>query len=420
MARTASMTPSEALDAAQRALGYNRPNGAANINATNRGAVRAWLVAEGIPSAYVQTFSLETLRGVWGDASNGTLSAMRQMARNVPRDAQAETADEAAELPLDSQVQPPQTDRPLRGTPTDAAKASKMLADALAAISALNGQPAAKLDEDRVRAIALEVVAQSASVPLVIEVRRDGDLVGRIEGRHHPKFTTLLKAAGARDASGHVPNIWITGPAGSGKTRAVSDCCKTLGIGFEHNGALSMPHELVGFVDAGGKFHETAFTRAYDAACGYLFDEVDGSDNAALLALNAALANGHASLPKGTIARHADNRIFVAANTWGHGATAEYVGRAKIDAAFLDRFPVKIHFDYDEALERDICGNPDWAIQVQAARAKAKAVGLKIAITPRASIGGAALIAAGFTKEEAASMTYLATLTAEQRKQITA
>lgn len=431
MARTPSMTPNEAIDAAQRAVGYNRPHGTENINTNTRSAVRSWLVAEGLPSVYVQTLALDALRQVWADASNGTLAAMRAHASKHQTGQQATMAildnlDDEGETALRAKPQQPQAASSAPGSKpettanhsADAETASRKLAEALAMITALGG--GAALDEDRVREIARETLAEAASVPLVIEVRRDGDLLGRVEGRHHPKFATLLKAASARDASGHVPNIWISGPAGSGKTRAVSDCCKALGIGFEHNGALSMPHELTGFIDAGGKYHDTAFARAYASACGYLFDEVDASDNAALLALNAALANGHASLPTGTIERHKENRIFVAANTWGMGATADYVGRAKIDAAFLDRFPVKLHFDYDEELERQICGNADWAVQVQAARAKARAVGLKVAITPRASIGGAALLAAGFDKTEVAEMTYLAALTPDQRKQIAA
>ncbi len=428
MARTPSQTPQQALDACLRLYQSRCVVGAIRINSDNRSAVRAWLVAEGVPSAYVQGLSLAELRRVWADESNGTLSAMRTHARNAAERGDLLILDDLEDGDVSDPQDSPQPPQAAQASPrskkdtamnsTDAETASRKLAEALAMITALGG--GAALDEDRVREIARETLAEAASVPLIIEVRRDGDLLGRVEGRHHPKFTTLLKAAGARDAAGYAPNIWISGPAGSGKTRAVSDCCKALGIGFEHNGALSMPHELTGFIDAGGKYHDTAFARAYASACGYLFDEVDASDNAALLALNAALANGHASLPCGSIERHKDNRIFVAANTWGMGATAEYVGRAKIDAAFIDRFPVKIYFDYDEDLERHICGNADWAVQVQAARAKARAIGLKVAITPRASIGGAALLAAGFDKTEVAEMTYLAALTPEQRKQIAA
>jgi cobaltochelatase CobS len=174
--------------------------------------------------------------------------------------------------------------------------------------------------------------------------------------------------------------------------------------------------ELLGYMDASGVYHTTPFRQAYEHGGVYLFDEVDGSDNAALLALNGALANGIAAFPNGMIERHPDCRIIATGNTWGLGATSDYVGRGKIDAAFLDRFGVRMSWDYDVALEVAISGNADFARRVQSARERARAAGLKVLITPRASIAGAALIAAGFTHDEAAGMTYLANLSNDQKK----
>ena len=223
-----------------------------------------------------------------------------------------------------------------------------------------------------------------------------------------------------KQADGHAPNIWIAGPAGSGKTYAAKTAAKALGVPFHYNGALSMAFDLLGFIDAGGTYHRTPFREAYEHGGVYLFDEVDGSDNSALLALNAALANGTATFPDGQVKRHDDTYIIATANTWGLGATAEYVGRAKIDAAFLSRFPVRLDWQYDEKLERLISGNEEFARRVQDARHKAKQAGLKVLIDPRATMAGAALIAAGMTPDEAASLTYLANLSADQRKQIEA
>jgi MoxR-like ATPase len=108
--------------------------------------------------------------------------------------------------------------------------------------------------------------------------------------------------------------------------------------------------------------------------------------------------------------------VIATANTWGLGATADYVGRSKIDAAFLSRFPVRIHWDYDSALEVAISGNESFARRVIAARERARTHGIKVIIDPRASQAGSALIAAGFKPDEAADMTYLANLTPEHRK----
>lgn len=251
-----------------------------------------------------------------------------------------------------------------------------------------------------------------------IELNRDGVKVGATEGHAHPLFATLCRALASRQADGFAPNVWIAGPAGSGKTYAAKTFAKSAGLEFHFNGALSMPHELLGFVDAAGTYHRTPFREAFENGGVYVFDEVDGSDNAALLALNAALANGRASFPDGAIERHKDCIIIATANTWGLGGTAEYVGRSKIDAAFLDRFGVRLLWSYDVALEIAISGNPDFARRVQAARERARAAGLKVLISPRATMAGAALIAGGMTADEAAALTYLANLAPEQIKQI--
>lgn len=281
---------------------------------------------------------------------------------------------------------------------------------------------ATTVDEAQVIEIVERIVSRELEKhagPVVrIEVTESGLPMGKIDGHSHPEFAKLLRAATARGVDGFSPNVWIAGPAGSGKTYAVGQVARALELDFHFNGAISMPHELLGFVDAGGTYHPTAFRRAYEFGGCYLFDEVDGSDNAALLALNAALANGQATFPDGVITRHKDCKIFAAANTWGLGATAEYVGRTKLDAAFLSRFPVRISWGYDEVLERAICGDEKFAGMVQRARQAAHNLGLKVLITPRDSAAGAALVAAGFTYREAAEMTFLANLTAEQRSNL--
>jgi hypothetical protein len=77
---------------------------------------------------------------------------------------------------------------------------------------------------------------------------------------------------------------------------------------------------------------------------------------------------------------------------------------------------VRLDWQYDTALEIAISGNPGFAARVIAARAKAKAAGLKVLIDPRASQAGAALIGAGMTSDEAAALTYLANITPDQRR----
>jgi hypothetical protein len=249
-----------------------------------------------------------------------------------------------------------------------------------------------------------------------IEMHRDGVKVGETDGHHHPMFATMCRALSVRAMDGFSPCVWIAGPSGSGKTHAARSFAKAAGLSFHYNGALADAFALLGYPDANGVYRGTEFRKAYEHGGVYLFDEVDGSDNSALLALNGALANGICSFPDRIVERHPDCHIIATGNTHGHGATAEYVGRAKIDAAFLDRFGVRLNWGYDEALELAISGNQAWTKRVQAARHRAGAAGLKVLITPRASITGAALIAGGFTSDEAADVTYLANLSADQKK----
>lgn len=274
----------------------------------------------------------------------------------------------------------------------------------------LNPETVARIVDER-------ITAALAGIPSVkIECKGVDGEWRAIDGHQHPRFKALLTAAASRNVEGHHPNIWLSGPAGSGKTYAGKMVAKALGLPFVFNGALANAFELLGFIDAGGAYHRTAFREAFENGGVYMFDEVDGSDNSALLALNAALANGAAQFPDGRIERHADCVILASANTWGLGATAEYVGRSKIDAAFLDRFGVRFDWQYDTALEIAISGHEVFARRVIAARERARQAGLKVLITPRASQAGAALIAAGMSEEDAAGLTYLANLTADQRR----
>jgi cobaltochelatase CobS len=218
-------------------------------------------------------------------------------------------------------------------------------------------------------------------------------------GLQHELFPLLLGACNARTSDGFRLNIWLTGPAGSGKTTAAQRVAEALGIPFYFTGSIDTEYKLMGFIDAQGRIVNTQFRTAYEHGGVFLFDEVDSSLPGALLAFNAALANGHAAFPDGMVARHKDFVCIAAANTWGMGATSEYVGRLKLDAAFLDRF-VQIAWTVDEGLELATAGNPAWVQRVQVLRTNAKVKGLKVIISPRASYYGAALLASGMAQSQ--------------------
>jgi MoxR-like ATPase len=111
----------------------------------------------------------------------------------------------------------------------------------------------------------------------------------------------------------------------------------------------------------GGKFeyHESPFVSMYESGGVFLLDELDAADPNMLLVINTALANGHftveARAPACDIIRHENTIIIGAANTYGTGADAQYVGRQQLDAATLDRWYV-VEMTYDAALECDMAG----------------------------------------------------------------
>jgi hypothetical protein len=297
------------------------------------------------------------------------------------------------------------------------------------ATAAASGDPLALLREmllgsalspERIGAIVDERVAHAMrGVPTVrIEAVGPDKTPRMVEGHQHPAFKRLMLSCVARKANKDPLNVWISGPAGSGKTFSCKMVAKALGLNFYLHSAVTATFEVMGWKDAGGAYHRTQFREAYEHGGVIVLDEVDSYDPNATMALNSPLENGFCVFPDKAVERHPDCIIIATANTWGLGANSDYVGRNKLDGAFRDRFGARIQWDYDVALELAISGNEAWTRRVQGARERARAAGLKVLITPRASQSGAALIAAGASPDEAAEMTYLADLTKEQRRMV--
>lgn len=146
--------------------------------------------------------------------------------------------------------------------------------------------------------------------------------------------------------------VYLAGPAGSGKNYTVEQICDELGWNFYFSNAVQQEYKLTGFIDAGGKYHETEFYKACtdEEECVFFLDELDASIPDVLVLLNAAIANGYFEFPNGRVTL--DKVHFVAAgNTVGSGADELYTGRSVIDASTLDRFVI-IDFGYSRNIER--------------------------------------------------------------------
>ena len=258
----------------------------------------------------------------------------------------------------------------------------------------------------------------TAARPIILTVQSSEGTHTVTMGAQHHMFMRLLKLCAVRKSNGDALNIWVTGPAGSGKTTAAANCAKALKLAFHFTGAVKDEFKLLGFTDAHGRTVRTAFREAYEHGGIFLFDEIDGCDAGALLAFNAALANGECDFPDACVKRHANCIIIAAANTWGSGPTAKYMGRAKLDAASLNRF-VMLPWEYDEVLELATSGNADWARKVQAMRKRVSELGIDHVISPRATYDGAALLANGFNAADTAAMCVRAGLSDAQWAQVT-
>jgi MoxR-like ATPase len=190
---------------------------------------------------------------------------------------------------------------------------------------------------------------------------------------------------------------YLVGPAGSGKTTLAEQVASVLKRKFYMEARVTSEFKLIGFIDAHGNVVRTQFREAYEKGGVFLFDEVDASDADAMTAFNAALANGKCAFPDKLVGRHKDFVAVAAGNTFGRGADRQYVGRHQMDAATLDRFTI-LEVDYDEDLEHKIAGDKAWTKYVQRVRAAIEAEKVRHIVSPRASIMGARLLAAGMSR----------------------
>lgn len=213
----------------------------------------------------------------------------------------------------------------------------------------------------------------------------------------HPEYAKLKTAISLG------LNVYLVGPAGSGKTTAVHNVAKEIAEDTFYSMSVcaqSTKTDLLGYSNALGNYISTAFRRAYEFGGVFLLDEVDNGNANVLNVLNAALANGFCSFPDGMIQRHPEFRCVAAGNTYGMGANRRYIGRQQLDAASLDRFVV-IDWGYDETLERSLVKNERVAELVQSIRYTVDALALSLVVSPRASMALDAILPTGIPLEDA-------------------
>ncbi len=245
----------------------------------------------------------------------------------------------------------------------------------------------------------------------------------KLHGKQHARFDDIVKAVGIGE------HVYMVGAAGTGKSTIAENVAQALGLSFASKSVTAQTSEasLVGFTDASGKTVRTPFREVFEHGGVFLLDEVDNGNPNVLNVLNSALANGVMAFPDGMVRRHEGFVAMAAANTFGNGATAEYVGRNPIDKAFLDRFAM-VPVDLDTDLEQHMLNSVGldeatakrWYTAVLGARRNVAEHGLRVIVSPRATVSGAKLILAGLSMADAMEMRVLKGATADQREKILA
>jgi hypothetical protein len=219
----------------------------------------------------------------------------------------------------------------------------------------------------------------------------------------HKAFDTIIKILSSTKRK--EKNIMLVGGAGGGKTYLVGSVAQALKLPFYPMsvGLQTTKSDLLGFINAQGGYMTSIVRQAYEHGGVLLLDEFDSAHAGVVTILNSLLANGHCSFPDGVITKHKDFVCLCACNTYGRGASIDYVGRNRLDGATLDRFIV-VDVDYDDKLEKSLTNHKAWSTIVDNIRRNAEKSGVKVIISPRASMDGADLLEGGFSFEQTLDM----------------
>lgn len=186
----------------------------------------------------------------------------------------------------------------------------------------------------------------------VINITVNGETrQAQIKGIVNPKFARIMKYL----VNGE--NVYMWGPAGTGKNVTAEQCAEALDMPIFYMNTIYTKYDLCGYMDAQGNYVPTTFYNFMHAPKGlFFFDEYDNSQSAATVCFNNLLEKGEYTFPNGETLRLDENhKIIAAGNTNGQGATEEYNDRYQMDESNRSRF-MFVPVTYDPAVEKSIVG----------------------------------------------------------------
>lgn len=265
---------------------------------------------------------------------------------------------------------------------------------------------ATPIDEATVERIVEEKIKEHVARPIMVQVGEHEPI--KVEGPTHEKFESLLVRMSARS------HLFLTGPAGTGKSTLLKQIAKALGLQYRIMSAKPLPqdYDVFGFLNtATGKKVLGFVEHLYEHGGVFCLDEVDTGHASLMTSMNQLLAQDEFDFPCDVngvrkVQRHPDFMVLATGNTYGQGGSLRYVGTNKINGASLDRFTF-VNIPTDEKLEKAICDGIDPLISAQVipivrkARANCDRYGLDYMVTPRCAIEMVKYVKAGLSLRDA-------------------
>jgi len=322
---------------------------------------------------------LHTIAEGWELVAKGTRKQRQPKAKkDEPKD-EPKAQDEPTKDEQEEKVEAVTKDEPQATEQTEDDTTNEQ-----ALIAALKNLRGGAVDIAKVR----DIVAEELSKLVATDAKKAAKVIEaakKTKGKKDEVYCAKFQRIVAKVSRGN--NVYLFGPAGSGKSHTAEQVAEALGLDFYGQTTIQFAHDVRGYGDAGGNYQDTPFYKAFAFGGLYFQDEYDRSNAEAAIVLNSALANGWYDFPiVGRVEAHPNFRFMAAGNTLMTGADEEYVTGQEIDASSRDRFAYFFEIDYSHEVELHIAhGNEQIVSFVEDVRQAIRQTGIKHVVSYRAT-----------------------------------